>query len=118
MEELSKVLISNQLIFAFALVGITIWFSYWLSDTLTGGRIHGSAIAITLGLVIAWVGGVVEGGNKGIADVEVLAGIGIMGGAMFRDFAIVATAFGVDIRALKRAGIAGHTLVFQKEGTF
>jgi len=107
MEELVKVLVSNQLIFAFALVGITIWFSYWLSDTFTGGRIHGSAIAISLGLVIAWVGGVLEGGNKGIADVEVLAGIGIMGGAMFRDFAIVATAFGVDIKELKRAGIAG-----------
>ena len=112
MEELVKVLVSNQLIFAFALVGITIWFSYWLSDTFTGGRIHGSAIAISLGLVIAWVGGVLEGGNKGIADVEVLAGIGIMGGAMFRDFAIVATAFGVDIRELKRAGIAGVVSVF------
>lgn len=112
MEELVKVLVSNQLIFAFALVGITIWFSYWLSDTFTGGRLHGSAIAISLGLVIAWVGGVLEGGNKGIADVEVLAGIGIMGGAMFRDFAIVATAFGVDIRELKRAGIAGVVSVF------
>ncbi|MCZ6642794.1 MAG: malonate transporter subunit MadM [Gammaproteobacteria bacterium] len=112
MEELFKVLVSNQLIFAFALVGITIWFSYWLSDTFTGGRIHGSAIAISLGLVIAWIGGVLEGGNKGIADVEVLAGIGIMGGAMFRDFAIVATAFGVDVRELKRAGIAGVISVF------
>ncbi len=112
MEQLAKVLVSNQLIFAFALVGITIWFSYWLSDKVTGGRIHGSAIAISLGLLIAWVGGVLEGGSKGIADIEVLAGIGIMGGAMFRDFAIVATAFGVDIRELKRAGIAGVVSVF------
>jgi malonate transporter MadM subunit len=30
-----------------------------------------------------------------------------MGGAMFRDFAIVATAFGADIRALKVAGAVG-----------
>ncbi len=30
-----------------------------------------------------------------------------MGGAMFRDFAIVATAFGADVDALKRAGFVG-----------
>ena len=30
-----------------------------------------------------------------------------MGGAMFRDFAIVATAFGADVSALKRAGTVG-----------
>jgi malonate transporter MadM subunit len=30
-----------------------------------------------------------------------------MGGAMFRDFAIVATAFGADVNALKRAGFVG-----------
>ncbi|MCZ6620012.1 MAG: malonate transporter subunit MadM [Gammaproteobacteria bacterium] len=112
MEELLRVLVSNQLVFAFALVGITIWFSYWLSDTFTGGRIHGSAIAISLGLVLAWIGGVLEGGSRGIADIEVLAGIGIMGGAMFRDFAIVATAFGADIRELRRAGLAGVVSVF------
>jgi len=30
-----------------------------------------------------------------------------MGGAMFRDFAIVATAFGADVSALKKAGFVG-----------
>jgi malonate transporter MadM subunit len=30
-----------------------------------------------------------------------------MGGAMLRDFAIVATAFGADLRTLKRAGVVG-----------
>ncbi len=111
MSELIKVLTANQLIVAFAIVGIVIWFSYRLSNTLTGGRIHGSAIAIVIGLVLAWVGGKQTGGSKGIADIELFAGIGIMGGAMLRDFAIVATAFGVDWNEIKRAGLSGSVSV-------
>ena len=52
-------------------------------------------------------GGLTTGGNTGLADIPLFAGIGIMGGAMFRDFAIVATAFGADLGALKRAGFVG-----------
>ncbi len=111
MNELFKVLTANQLIVAFAIVGIVIWFSYRLSNTLTGGRIHGSAIAIVIGLVLAWVGGHQTGGSKGIADIELFAGIGVMGGAMLRDFAIVATAFGVDWNEIKRAGLSGSVSV-------
>ena len=107
MSELIKVLTSNQLIVAFAIVGIVMWFSYWLSNTLTGGHIHGSAVAIVIGLILAWFGGNQTGGSKGIADIELFAGVGIMGGAMLRDFAIVATAFGVDWSEMKRAGLAG-----------
>jgi malonate transporter MadM subunit len=36
-----------------------------------------------------------------------LSGVGVMGGAMFRDFAIVATAFGVHLDELKKAGVVG-----------
>ena len=111
MSELIKVLTANQLIVAFAIVGVVIWFSYRLSNTLTGGRIHGSAIAIVIGLVLAWVGGKQMGGSKGIADIELFAGIGVMGGAMLRDFAIVATAFGVDWNEIKRAGLSGSVSV-------
>ena len=74
---------------------------------LTRGRIHGSAIAITLGLVLAYFGGKYTGGSKGLADIPIFAGIGIMGGAMLRDFAIVSTAFGADLSSLKKAGYVG-----------
>ena len=111
MSELIKVLTANQLIVAFAVIGIIMWFSYWLSNTLTGGRIHGSAVAIVIGLILAWVGGKQMGGSKGLADIELFAGIGVMGGAMLRDFAIVATAFGVNWSEMKRAGLAGFVSV-------
>ena len=107
LESIATVATRNPLIVAFVFVGIIVWFSYWLSNRLTRGRIHGSAVAIAIGLVLAWVGGTVTGGDDGIADFTLLAGVGLMGGAMFRDFAIVATAFGANLDELKKAGVVG-----------
>ena len=52
------------------------------------------------------------GGTTGVADLPLLSGIGLMGGGMFRDFAIVATAFGIHIGELKKAGLAGVVSIF------
>jgi len=112
MELIESVFVRNGLVVAFAAVGITVWLSYLISNKLTRGRIHGSAIAITLGLVFAYFGGLLTGGNTGVADITLLTGIGIMGGGMMRDFAIVATAFGVHISELKKAGLAGVVSIF------
>jgi len=107
LEAFEGVLTKYSLVTAFAVIGSMIWISYLLSDRLTKGRLHGSAIAIFLGLVLAYVGGVLSEGKKGIADIQVLSGIGIMGGAMLRDLAIVATAFGVRMDEFRKAGISG-----------
>jgi malonate transporter MadM subunit len=111
LESLANVLIKNSLITAFVFVGILVWLSYEISARLTRGHIHGSAIAIAIGLVLAYVGGSRTGGSQGLADFSLLAGVGVMGGAMFRDFAIVATAFGADLDALKKAGFIGSASV-------
>jgi malonate transporter MadM subunit len=107
LESLQVVLTKYSLVTAFAVVGVTVWISYFLSDRLTRGRIHGSAIAIAIGLLMAYVGGIVTGGKNGIADIPALAGIGVMGGAMLRDLAIVATAFGVRMEEFRKTGLAG-----------
>ena len=112
MDLVSSVFTRNSLIVAFAVIGLTIWLSYWLADKLTAGRIHGSAIAIALGLVAAYWGGTVTGGAKGVADLSLLGGIGLMGGGMLRDFAIVSTAFGAQLSELKKAGLAGVVSIF------
>lgn len=112
MEALGSVVTAYSLIVAFALVGVTVWFSYLVSNRLTMGRIHGSAIAISLGLLAAYIGGLFTDGENGVADIPLLAGVGVMGGAMFRDFAIVATAFGVHPSELKKAGLAGIVSIF------
>ncbi len=96
-----------SLVTAFALVGVIVWLSYSISVRITRGRMHGSAIAILIGLLLAYIGGVVTGGKKGIADIECLAGIGLMGGAMLRDTAIVATAFGVRFDEFLKTGLSG-----------
>ena len=97
----------NALLVAAAASGIVMWLSNWTSATLTAGRIHGSAIANVLGLVAAFWGGIATGGHKGLADVPILSGIGLMGGAMARDFAIVGTACEVDLGRAKKAGLIG-----------
>lgn len=110
-DLLVSTLSKNSLITAFAFVGILVWISCEISARLTRGHVHGSAIAIALGLVLAYVGGKFTGGSQGLADFSLFAGVGIMGGAMFRDFAIVATAFGAELDALKRAGLVGAASV-------
>lgn len=112
MDLLETVFVRNNLVVAFAVVGVTIWLSYLLANKLTAGRIHGSAIAIAVGLLAAWYGGVATGGNRGVADFALLSGIGLMGGGMMRDFAIVATAFGAQLSELKKAGLAGVISIF------
>ncbi|MEG5264331.1 malonate transporter subunit MadM [Pseudomonas sp. JDS28PS106] len=116
-DSLVKVVTGYGLISGFAVIGITMWISYWISENFTKGRLHGSAIAILLGLVLAYVGGAMTGGQKGVVDVPLLSGIGLLGGAMLRDFAIVATAFGVNVNELKRAGYAGVLSLFVGIGT-
>jgi malonate transporter MadM subunit len=103
-DLLRSVLVSNGLVTAFAFVGVTVWLSYLVSDKLTRGRVHGSAIAILIGLALAYAGGVATGGDRGLADIEILAGVGLLGGAMIRDLAIIATAFGVDLSEIRKAG--------------
>lgn len=107
LDAILIVLTKYSLVTAFAVVGVTVWISYIVSDRLTRGRLHGSAIAILTGLILAYIGGVLTGGEKGIADIELLSGIGVMGGAMLRDFAIVATAFGVRMDEFRKTGISG-----------
>ena len=65
LESLSGVLEKNALITAFAFVGILVWISYEVSARFTRGHLHGSAIAIMLGLVLAYVGGRATGGTQG-----------------------------------------------------
>ncbi len=104
-ESLISVSNKYELIVGFAVIGLMMWFSFWVSEKWTKGRIHGSAIAIMLGLTLAYVSGAISGGTKGAVDIPLLSGIGLLGGAMLRDFAIIATGFGVKLDELKKSGM-------------
>lgn len=104
-EVLHQALLKNGLLTAFVVVGGLMGLSYWISARVTRGRLHGSAIAVLGGLVLAYVGGVVAGGKNGIADLPLFAGIGLLGGNMLRDFTIVATAYGASFADLRRSGL-------------
>lgn len=106
-DALQEILIKYSLVVAFAMIGLVVVISYFLSARLTRGRLHGSAIAIFTGLVLAYLGGTKTGGTNGLADIKMFAGIGVMGGAMLRDLAIVSTAFGVRLEEFRKTGITG-----------
>ncbi len=111
--ELAKIVIEGQSLFiAFLIVGLAVWIAHLISVYLFKGRIHDSAIAIFIGLIVALIGGIVTGGEHGLADIPMFSGIALLGGIMFRDLAIVSVSFGAKLSEMKKAGIAGALALF------
>ena len=111
-ENISQVLTGNGLIMAFLFSGIVLFFANQISEKLTRGRIHSSAVAIFLGLAAAYVGGLITGGEKGLADIAVFSGLSFLGGSMLRNFTIVASSYGAKISEVKKAGPVGFLSLF------
>ena len=107
MDVLIQVLTKNALITALAVTGLMMIVSHLLSKYLTKDKLQSSAIAITMGLVIAYFAGVYTQGTKGISDIAIFSGFALLGGAMLRDLAIASTAFEVDVKEVKKAGKVG-----------
>lgn len=58
MDAIIAVLSKNALVTALAVTGLMMFVSHLLSKYLTKGKLQSSAIAITLGLVVAYFAGV------------------------------------------------------------
>lgn len=66
MPNLGNFLGAGGIVTALLFSGVIILISEFISKKLTKGRLHPSAIAIFFGLVLAYVGGVIAGGEKGL----------------------------------------------------
>lgn len=107
MEMIVKIFTKYGLVMSFMVVGLVMYISSLISKA-TNKRIAGSAIAIIIGLILAYVGGVASGkGAGGISKIPLFSGFGIMGGSMLRDYCIISTAFGARMSEIKKAGLAG-----------
>lgn len=102
MQQLVKILDKNGLVFAFLIVGLVMYLSYIVSKRLTKNTIPGAAIAISVGLLMAYFGG-----DKGVASIPAFSGMALLGGSMMRDFSIVATAMGASFTEIKKTGLIG-----------
>jgi len=78
------------------------YLSYYVGKKLTNNKIPGAAIAISVGLIIAYFGG-----EKGVASIPAFSGMAILGGSMLRDFSIVSTAMGASFTEIKKTGFIG-----------
>lgn len=112
METITQFLEKNGLVVAFLVVGLMTYTATVLSNRLTNRKIPASAIAIFMGLALAYAGGIYSGGQKGVADLKLFSGFSLMGGAMFRDFAIVSTGMGASFMVMKRTGWIGALSLF------
>jgi len=112
LQHAARILTANGLVTAFLFAGIVFFLSGFLADKLTRGRVHSSAIAIFIGLIAAYVGGAVTGGEKGLADVSLFGGLGVLGGSMLRDFTLIASAYGAKLEVIKKSGLAGFLSLF------
>jgi malonate transporter MadM subunit len=102
---------SGSFVHSFALVAAIMAVSYFIAGAIKQKKM-GSAFAITIGLLLAYIAGSLTGGKKGVADWPLFAGFATLGGAALRDLTIVSTAYGVDIKNLKKAGLPGIISLF------
>ena len=107
MDFIPNLFAKNELIVAFLVVGLIMLVSVFISQKLLRNKIPGAAVAITLGLVLAYFGG-----KKGIADIPLFAGMAFLGGSMMRDFSIVSTAMGASLSEIKKTGWVGVLSLF------
>lgn len=106
MISLNDFLGKGSIVTGFLFAGLIMLVSEFISKKLTKGRLHPSAIAIFFGLVFAYIGGSITGGEKGLADVTAFGGLGILGGAALRDYTIIASSYGASIQEVKKCGWA------------
>ena len=107
LQIIVKIFTSNGLVMAFLIVGFLSIIADFVSAKITKGRIHASAIAIYIGLMLAYIGGSISGGEKGISDISLFAGMGVLGGSSLRDFAIISTSYGAKLSEIKKCGLVG-----------
>ena len=104
---IEKIFTGNAFVMSFMIVALVVIIADFVSKKITKGRVHYSAIAIFLALVLAYIGGKVTGGTKGIADVSIFTGVGVLGASTLRDYTIVSTAFGAKMSEIKKCGVIG-----------
>ena len=106
-EIIKNIFINNAFVMSFLIIALGVFVSSVISKYIFKGKLPSSAVAIIVGLIAAYIGGIITGGSNGIADIDVFTGIGILGGSSLRDFAIISTAYGASLSELKRSGLIG-----------
>ena len=112
MKIIANILIENNFVMSFLLVATGMLLSEMISKHIFRKKIPASAVAVIVGLVAAYIGGIITGGSKGLSDISIFSGLAILGGSSIRDFAIISTAYGASPENLRKSGLAGIISLF------
>lgn len=107
-----EILVDHAFVMSFMIVAAGMGLSAVIAKYVFKEKVPTSAIAVIVGLFIAYIGGVIAEGDHGIADISMFSGIGILGGSSLRDFAIISTAYGASLKELKKSGFIGAAALF------
>jgi malonate transporter MadM subunit len=110
-EIIKTIFTKYGLVGAIGIVAVIIYVSKSIGNAINQKRMS-SGISIIIALILAYFAGKFTGGQKGLADIPIFAGMGLLGGGMLRDYAIISTAFGAKLENLKKAGLVGVVSLF------
>ncbi|HOJ52506.1 MAG TPA: malonate transporter subunit MadM [Syntrophales bacterium] len=102
---LQELITKNGLIWALLVVGLIYYVSMYVNKYIFREKSNTFTIAMIIAMIISGIAGLYTGKAKGLADVKIFAGVGLLGGSMLRDYAIVATAYGAKIEEIRRGGV-------------
>ncbi|MCX7982492.1 MAG: malonate transporter subunit MadM [Syntrophales bacterium] len=111
-DILHELITKNGLIWAFLVVGLIYYVSLYINKYIFREKSNTFTIAMIIAMIISGIAGLYTGKTKGLADVKIFAGVGLLGGSMLRDYAIVATAYGAKLEEIKRGGLMAVVSLF------
>ena len=97
--------VKYALVWAFLIVGVIYLVSWYINKIIFRGKFNNFTIAMLIAMVLSLIAGSKTGGTHGLADIKIFSGLGLLGGSMLRDYAIVATAYGAKIEEIKKGGL-------------
>jgi malonate transporter MadM subunit len=99
---LSNLLAQNGLLTGFVFVALLALFSNKITKRVLKDKLQWSAVAMFIALALAFAGGLITDGKKGLADVAAFSGLAYLGSSMMQEFTVVSLVAGVDFEMFKK----------------
>lgn len=101
-STISNLLEQTGLLTGFVFAALMALIANFLTKRVLKNRLQWAAVAMFIALILSFVGGMLTGGKKGLADIAAFSGVGFLGGSMMQEFTVVSLVAGIDIQMFKK----------------